>query len=86
MVISPNEFWLQLHRLAEAYDAEGLTSQERAENIVAQFREMPHVARRAVLTEMLQISVHLPDLHALVVAAANDAEAAKKHKAVEGAA
>jgi len=85
-VISPNEFWLQLHRLAEAYNAEGLTSQERAENIVAQFRDMPHVARRAVLTELLQIAVNIPDLYPLVVAAANEAERVKKHKAVGGAA
>src|SRR5437868_2367808 len=27
---SPNEFWLCLHQLAEAYEAEGLTPDERA--------------------------------------------------------
>jgi hypothetical protein len=86
VVIAPNEFWLQLHRLAEAYSAEGLNSEERAENIVAQFREMPHVAKRAVLTEILQIAVHLPDLYPLVVAAANEAEDGKHKKPVEGAA
>jgi hypothetical protein len=41
---APNEFWLQLHRLAEAYHAEGSTPAERAQNIVQQYERMPAIA------------------------------------------
>jgi hypothetical protein len=85
-VISPNEFWLNLHRLAEAYDAEGATPQERAENIVAQFREMPAVARREVLAELVRVAVHIPELYRLVMIAANEPEVPKKLNVMEGAA
>ena len=40
-MISPNDFWLQLHRLAEAYDAEGLTDEERAINITDELLSLP---------------------------------------------
>jgi len=73
-VISPNEFWLNLHRLAQAYDGEGLTTDERAENIMEQFRCMPHVARRQLLIELRSVVVNLPDLYPLAVAVANEAE------------
>jgi hypothetical protein len=43
-MIAPNEFWLHLHRLADAYDAEGLSKEERATNIISQFLEMPVIA------------------------------------------
>ena len=67
---SPNEFWLQLHHLAEAYEEQGLNSDERAESIIAQFRGMPHIARRALLDEFRQLANSFPDLFALSVAAA----------------
>jgi len=85
-VVSPNEFWLQLHRLAVAYDAEGLTAQERAENIVEQLRDMPHIARRAVLADLLQVAVNIPDLYPLATAAANETDAPIKRVSKEGAA
>jgi len=74
-VVSPNEFWLNLHRLAESFDAEGLTTDERATNIVDQFRDMPPIAQRQLLGELLRIITALPDVYPLVVAAANEAEA-----------
>ncbi len=77
-VIPPNEFWLNLHRLAEAYDAEGLNTDERAANILDQFRQMPPTAQRHVLREMRQLVLAIPDLYPLVVAAANEAENAKR--------
>ena len=76
-MVPPNEFWLNLHRLAEAYDAEGLTTDERAVNIVDQFRQMPRIAQRQVLGELSRIITSMPDLYPLVVAAANEAENAK---------
>jgi hypothetical protein len=85
-MVSPNDFWLQLHRLAEAYDAEGITSDERAHNIVQQFRELAHPARRELLAELLQITVHLPDVYPLVMAAANDDQHSTKTRGREGAA
>ena len=85
-MVSPNDFWLQLHRLAEAYDAEGLTLEERAQNIVQQFRELAQPARRELLAELLQITVHLPDVYPLVMAAANEDHQPAKTRGREGAA
>ena len=74
-MISPNEFWLNLHQLAESYQAEGLTTQDRTDAIVNQFLNMPPLVRRQVLGELKVIADHLPDLHNAVVAAASEAEA-----------
>ena len=41
---SPNEFWLCLHVLARAIDAEGRTDDERRVNIVATLEQMHTVA------------------------------------------
>src|SRR5207244_1927443 len=75
---SPNEFWLCVHRLSEAYEAEGLTPDERAENIVDQFRQMPVIAQRHVINELVQLTAHLPDLYPVVVGAMHKQEPAAK--------
>jgi hypothetical protein len=86
VVISPNEFWLNLHRLAEAYDAEGQTPQQRAENIVAQFRDMPLVAQREVLAELVNITLHIPEVYRQVMVAATGPAQPKKPDIIDGAA
>jgi len=68
-VIAPNEFWLRLHQLAEAYSAEGLTPGERSQNIIGEFVEMPPVAQREVLADLCQIANHCPDLYRVAMAA-----------------
>jgi len=73
-MISPNEFWLHLHRLAEAYDAEGLDTGQRATNIVAQFLDMPVVAQRHVLADLVMVSTRVPELYPLVIEATSKAE------------
>jgi hypothetical protein len=79
-MITPNEFWLQLHRLAEAYEAEGLTSEERAENIIAQFQDMPPIAQRALLADLVTVAAKIPELYPLAIATVNQAEAKPKTK------
>lgn len=74
-MISPNEFWLNLHQLAESYQAEGLTTQERTDAIVNEFLNLPPLVRRQVLGELKAMADHLPDLHNAMVAAASEAEA-----------
>ena len=74
-MVAPNEFWLTVHQLAEAYDAEGLTEDERVTNIVAQFQGLPTIVQRKPLADLARTATHCPDLHALVTAAANEAEA-----------
>lgn len=69
MSITPNEFWLSLHMLAEAYQREGATPDERTENITDQFHRMPPIARRQVKAELDQLAVDLSDV-AMTVAAA----------------
>jgi hypothetical protein len=67
-MVAPNEFWLQLHRLAATYDAEGLNATERAENIVAELRDMSHLARRELVAELLRLTVRIPAIYSLVIA------------------
>jgi hypothetical protein len=69
---SPNEFWLSLHNLAEAYDAEGLTADERTANILEELRKMPPMARRQVLLDMQRITTHLDDLFTAASAIARE--------------
>ena len=71
---SPNEFWLCLHNLADAYDAEGPTFEQRAQHIVEQFQSMPRIAQQQVREQLAHLTVVLPDLYPLVVAAANREE------------
>ena len=75
-MIAPNEFWLNLHRLAESYRAEGLTPDERSKNIVAQFKGMPPIAQRELLRDLSSVIVHCPDLYPIVIAEANTVETA----------
>jgi hypothetical protein len=85
-MISPNEFWLQLHRLAEAYHAEGLTPDERVENIVAQYRDLALPARRQVMTDLTTLMVHMPDVYAALVPLDQHGQAGGERVAHEGAA
>jgi hypothetical protein len=75
---TPNEFWLALHVLADAYDAEGPTPDDRAKSIVKQFHDMPHVAQREVMGDLLRVVVHCPELYPQVVAAARKSESEGK--------
>ena len=59
-MVAPNEFWLQLHRLAGAYDAEGLNASQRTENIVAELRGMSPLAQRELVAELLRLA---PERH-----------------------
>lgn len=68
---TPNEFWLCLHELARAVDAEGRTDDERRANIVNSLSEMPTIARGQVLAELVELMTFLPDLYPQVVSVAN---------------
>jgi len=46
--------------LCDSYDAEGLTADERVENIVAQFQTMPLVAQRQLLKRQVAAGQLLP--------------------------
>jgi hypothetical protein len=66
---TPNEFWLCLHELARAVDAEGRTDEERRANIVACLDAMPAIARNQVLSELVELLTFLPELYPHVVGA-----------------
>jgi hypothetical protein len=70
-MVPPNEFWLHLHALAQSHSAEGLTHDEREENIVKQFRAMPYSAQRELVRELMQLAADLPELYPAVVSAIN---------------
>ena len=71
-MIAPNEFWLRLHQLAEAYSAEGLTPAERSANIIDQFAGMPPIAQRELLADLRHVADRCPDLYPLATAAATN--------------
>jgi hypothetical protein len=70
----PNEFWLNVHRLADSLHAEGLTSEERSQNIVAQFEMLAPIARRELLIDLSYLSLHLADLRVILTSRANALE------------
>lgn len=67
-MVAPNEFWLQIHGLVAAYDAECLNAAERAENIVAEPRDMSPLARQELVAELLRLTVCIPAIYSLVIA------------------
>jgi hypothetical protein len=69
-MVSPNEFWLNLHRLSAAYDAEGTTIKERTANICQQFEQMPCLAQQEVIEELRRLAICLPELYPIIAAAA----------------
>ena len=74
MNTTPSEFWLNIQKLAEAYDAEGLTPEERATSITEDMLAMPPLVRRELLTGMRTLWLHLGDVYSIVSAAVNIAE------------
>src|SRR5262245_7785445 len=68
-MIPPNEFWLQLHHLALAYESEGRDDGERAQNIIEQFQKLPALARRTVLNELAVVALSIPELYSSIIAA-----------------
>ena len=64
---SQHEFWMRLHELSRAYDAEAETSHKRLENIVADFEEMPRVAQRQVFADLARLITSLQELYPEVV-------------------
>jgi hypothetical protein len=71
-VKTPNEFWLCLHELSSAKEAEGTSSAERQANIVNSFRKMPPSARQQALDELLDLETALQDLFPLLLGQTED--------------
>jgi hypothetical protein len=67
-MVAPNEFWLEVYRLAAAYDAEGLSAVDRDKSIVAEFHAMSPIAQRELLAAILRLAVHVPAIYSLVLA------------------
>jgi hypothetical protein len=78
---TPNEFWLCVHRLAEAISSEGAASDERMKNIIDEFRGMPAISQREVLADLLQLAVHCPELYTQVAPLVNENERNKGNAA-----
>jgi len=57
-----------------------LTPDERTNSIVNEFRQMPPITRREVLSDLIQLADRLPDLRTVATAIANEAEAVNRRK------
>ena len=75
-MIAPNQFWLHVHVLADAYEAEGASPDERVENVVRQFQRMPPIAQRQVLADLLRLTVQIPELYPLIASSAKGGDGA----------
>ena len=75
---TPNEFWLCLHQFADAYGAEGADSRQRAESVLQQFRLMPAIARREVLSDFALVAAHMSDLYLQAAAMHRELESQAK--------
>ena len=65
---------MDLHRLAASLEAEGLTRQERVDNLLQELIQLPPLVRRELLTELRFLIAELTDLEPLVINALNAAE------------
>jgi hypothetical protein len=74
---TPNECWMDLHRLAASLAAEGLTREERLDNTMQEFLALPLLVRRELLKELRFLLAELPALEPLVANAADDVDDAK---------
>jgi hypothetical protein len=72
------EFWPLLRQLAEAFDRQGLTTDERIQSSLATFRALPDTVRRQMLADVFRLAMDLPDLYAAIVAAQNAREEKKQ--------
>lgn len=59
---SPNEFWLTVNQLVQAFEAEGIAYDERLSSIVDEWERMPPAAREAVLEDARHLATMLPHL------------------------
>jgi hypothetical protein len=81
---TPNECWMDLHRLAASLDAEGLTRQERFDNLTHELLALPPLVRRELLQELRFLIAELTDLEPLVIDATNAAEENKRSPKITG--
>jgi hypothetical protein len=70
----PGDFWLQLRRLAEAYDAQAATPEVRLDSIGHDLGQMPLPIQRQALMDLRQLSMFLLDLYPLMASQVNRAE------------
>jgi hypothetical protein len=80
---SPNEFWLCLHELARAIDAEGGSDEERRAHIVATLEQMHPVARTQVVVELVELMTFLPDLYPQVIGLARNSRPAAETQSAD---
>jgi hypothetical protein len=64
-LISP---WINLSRLAAAYNAMAPTSAERLACAKSRFSEMPQVAQQEILVALNSMAYQLPDLYTVLAA------------------
>jgi hypothetical protein len=71
---TPNEFWLALHELVQAVEAEGRTRPERINNTVETFRKMAKPAQRQILNEMVEAVTFLQELYPRALVSVGESE------------
>ena len=78
-MVTPNECWMDLHRLATSLEAEGLSQQERLDNLTLEFLALPPLVRRELIRELRFLLTELTDLEPVVINAANADEEMQVH-------
>jgi len=65
---------MDLHRAAASLEEEGLTRQERMDNLVEEFIALPPLVRRELVREVRFLLAELTDVEPLIINAANAEE------------
>jgi len=71
---TPNECWMDLHRLAASLEVEGQTQQERCDNLTHELLALPPLVRRELLRELRFLLSELTDLEPIVINAISSGE------------
>jgi len=76
-MLTPNECWTDLHRLAASLDAEGLTREECADHLTDEVLAIPPLVRGELLRELRFLLAELTRLEPMVINATNAVEELK---------
>jgi len=72
--MSKPEFWPAFCQLAETYEEQGRTREDRIREVVGLFSQMPPMAQRQVVDSTLKLSAEMHDVYAAILKAAHASE------------
>ena len=69
--MSKSEFWPAFCQLADAYEEQGKTREERIREVVGMFSRMPPMAQRQIVDSTLCLSAEIHEIYGAILKAAH---------------